>query len=193
MKDIIINCIEGYSASIRPDSKTLSSVIDDYVMKYHDRIFNYNKIESAKLSSIRNSKKFICKHIKYAKDLNLFLVGKSMGGVKTYWVIKRCWKIMKQFKKVVVLFIDAHGTPINEFWRFTPYGKNREIKLKKTWLDKSKIIFLNVYQHNEYPEGAKVKNDCIVQYKLDSKDVNHWNIINNTVTHELIENSFRYF
>jgi len=179
-KNIVINCMEGYSSSVRPDEKTLSAVLEKFTKKYEKSILSFNESNS-NLSAVRKCRKFIKEHCD--EKNNLFLIGKSLGGVKTHKLLKKAWSTINTYNKVVVMFIDAHS-PVPTF-----IGDCRNLKLKKEW-KVDKRIYLNVYQKSKYPRGASVKN-CTVEHFLE-KDVDHWNIIKHPKTKELIQNAFDF-
>lgn len=184
---IIVNTIEGYSSSVRVEKETLSATIEPFTEKYD--VFDWHNEERS--TTLYKSKKFLKKHIINASERNLFLIGKSMGGAKTYWLLRKYWNIIKQFNKIAVLFIDAHGRPIQEpVWRLVPYGRNRDIVMEQKWKDHESLYSMGIYQHNKYPYGARINGaDRVIQC---GNEVDHFNITDNEDTIKLITDGFEF-
>lgn len=180
-KDIVVVCIEGFSASSRPDKKTLSAVLAKYVQKHKESVFDYKEADSSSFNCVADCGDFIS--ARCYPGTNLLLVGKSLGGVKLYRLLKRWWETIDKYNKVVCLFIDAHS-PFPTF-----IGNFRNLKLRKKWIKPCRV-YLNVYQKESYPKGAKIKR--VSKGVRLFENTNHWNIINAKETNELIEESFNY-
>lgn len=179
-RNIVVVGIEGYSASSRPEEKTLSSVLYKYINKYKDNVLDFKEIYSSNLGTVSECNDFV--YARYSKDNNLLVVGKSLGGVKAYRLLKRAWDTINKYKQVAFIFVDAHS-PFPTF-----IGSLRNLRLRWKWLRPGRVYF-NVYQKESYPKGAKVKN---ATHQIRLYDANHWNIIRHEKTQELIDDGFKY-
>lgn len=180
---ILINCIEGLSASSRAKKVTISYLakrqIKKFLKQYPDELIIYNKADSSKRSAVKDSLKFIKNNSHYGvKNTSLLLIGKSMGGAKTWWMLKDKWKKLYNFKRIYVLTVDPHG-PIVGDGTVGPYGKNKELPYHKYWRKKQyqdiDLTLINLYQHDAFPHGAYFNGAYNIRF---GKGADHWNITN---------------
>jgi hypothetical protein len=175
---MIINAITGYSASLRSNQKTLPGFLYDIIKNGKDlpEDISTNIEQSSYPKCIEDSVKFVLNK----SDDSLILVGKSMGGVKTWWMFYNYWKpILKKYKKVGILFIDPHGWQAGDH-HIGSYGTNlKEFEILSEWVNKDNLRISCIYQHNKYPKGAILDipegTTNIHNIKLGSS-ADHWNI-----------------
>lgn len=191
MTAILVNCIEGFSASSRKDSITISYLvkkqIKEFVTKYPKQMVMFHAVYSNRVSAIDDSIRFIKNNSYYGIDnTSLFLVGKSMGGAKTWWLLKDRWKDIKNFGKIYVLTIDPHGSIVGDS-SVGPYGKNKVLPYSKKWRKKqyreSALCLVNMYQHSSWPHGAEFNGASNIEF---DKGADHWNITNHKSRHSKI-------
>jgi len=162
--------IEGYSASSRPEEKTISAVLLDIL---DDMMLDY---EFKELSSKRKVFREFPKYLKTLLPDTLVLVGKSMGGARVQKLYHKYFDEINRFKRVFVLFIDAHKPLLL-------LGVTRKLNIKKY---SDKITIYNTYQRNKYPRGASIKGDF--NRNVEQFDnVDHFSIIHTTITKNLIK------
>lgn len=184
-KNIIIYCIEGYSAPIKDDKNTVSSVIDKIVKKYYENIVHYIIVNSKIIGFKYKKERFNI----LSKSLNvnqpsLVIIGKSMGGVNAFRLYKKMFNDFIRFERVSLVLIDAHAP--------FPFliGNIRDLRVKRKWRMVTRA-FTNIYQKRKYPKGASLYG-ATIDYLITDKNVTHGNIIKNHITKELIDDSFRF-
>ncbi len=184
MKSIIVNCMEGLSASSREEEDTVSNIVKHQITEFlktnSDAAIMFNEVSSKGDQYVDDSLKFIFNNTHYGKEnTGLLLTGKSMGGVKTWWMLKSHWKKLKEFNAIFLLTIDPHGVIAGDGKAGT-YGKNHELSFDKRWKGLPNLQAINLYQHYDWPHGAKmgkidkVKNAKNIKFKKGS---DHFNII----------------
>lgn len=191
-------CLEGYSASSRSEDSTISSLLKPVIFdtEFAELGIMFCELNTAKVSCVKDCAEFV----KNSKGDNLLIVGKSMGGAKTFYAYKRLVKKykeeLKNKNKVALVFIDAHGHPIHSV-NPIPFGKIRPIRIPNDWYKITNSGFYGFYQHNKYPRGAKVcgASDCLKLYYTDKNgaEVNHWNIIKQQVIWDKVRQILRWF
>ena len=184
---IIVPVVEGFAASVRDDKNTISEVIRKYLSKYDEDSTYYAFFNSASKTvgtALRDYIKHSGMDMGYY-NTSLLLVGKSYGAVVVHDFLKKNWELVNRFYKICFLCIDGHS-PFFFHWlnrnyvptvRYTifGYGKYRSLRNLKKWRKSNKFRLFNVYQQNEYPEGAKVKH-ADKQERLGT-GADHWNIV----------------
>jgi len=178
-RKIVIVTIEGYSASLRSEGKTLSTPFNEVRAEFETAAtVVHHQFHSSDPGVVR---KAACCLLAEKTEDGLYIIGKSLGGVKAFRVYKRICNKIAQHRRVSLVLIDAHS-PFPTF-----YGPYRKIKIKtkhantKVW---------NVYQRNKYPRGAYVQNADLNLCLVDGTD--HWNIIFKEETKELYRRGFEW-
>ena len=154
---IAVNVIEGYTPEIK--GNCLGKKVLDYLLA-NKIYFEYNKTYSRNPNCISNS---FVKIMETEKADTLLLIGKSMGAVKSYILLKIYIEmLLTRFKKIVLFMIDAHGNPRENLW-FLPYGRYRSINCMplRKYLEDETLEIYNIYQWNKYPKGAQCKGRSI--------------------------------
>jgi len=180
---MIINGITGYSASMRKSSKTLSGFMDDVLAAMPDVPKNINKqiISSLSDKCVEDSLRFL-----YAfPDTRILLVGKSMGAVKTWWLLTKYWtnvlqRISVRGARLGVVLIDPHGWCDGD-GRVGSYGvRLKNLGFEDGWArDNMRIACLR--QRNKYPKGAGLAVPRGVTNAKNVKlkgDADHWKVTN---------------
>ena len=115
---------------------------------------------------------------KYIKSLpkgtNLVIVGKSLGGIVLYRLLK---EIDFEGINLRVVFVDAHGWIFGD-GKVGPYGSDKRPYIV---LDK-KVDGLSIYQRRKWPMGCRIVGivNCLV-------NEDHWSIVNCVETKKAIE------
>ena len=175
---IIINCMEGLSASSREEEATISHLVlylvDLFLMSYPTPVV-FNEMGSGR-TSIDESLKFIKNNFYLGQQQKkLFLVGKSLGGVKTWWMMKSHWGKLRDFVKIACLTIDPYGSILGDN-QVGPYDHNSPLGWKEHWdkaIFENQLKIVNLYQHSKFPRGAKWPKANDYEF---SKGADHWNI-----------------
>ena len=166
---IIIACVEGYSASSRKSEENISYTLAEMMAPTINKDKSHNRIvtkifNSAAPAVQRHARDFVIDEIKKcASSYSVYFIGKSMGGAKLYYIIKKLMKkhndILRYAKEVRVAFIDAHGNPWFDFDSIRPFGKYHSIKIPNKWYRKvPRLSIYGAYQHQHFPRGAKIYN-----------------------------------
>jgi len=178
---MIINTISGFSASSRKNSDTLKGFIEDVIdeIPLSSGIKIINHLSSNK-ECIRDSLHSLMqeKQSHYNRDKILF-IGKSMGGVKTWWMLVKHWKWFKKIlegynTKITVILIDPHGVCAGD-GKIGSYGTwyRKVLKYDERWAEYDNFNINCIYQRNKYPRGAKLSNNMSNERIYNS---NHWDV-----------------
>ena len=174
---MIINAITGYSASVRKRSKILPAFIEDVLSDMGDQKpvhIERHYVYSSTRGCIQESLKFI-----HERPLEpVLLVGKSLGAIRTWWMLYQSWgDLVGRASKIGVVLIDPHGWQVGDKTSGS-YCKRKSLPWKSGW-DDSGIRITVLYQWNKYPTGAKMQGGhgwpLLYNFKLDSK-ATHWNV-----------------
>lgn len=160
---------EGFSASVRPDSSTISSIF--YAIKMNTKAMAIYEHWSSSVGRVFKAARFfkLCNDNGVDK---LLVFSKSMGAAKTYNALKRASKKgwLKNIKSLRVVLVDAHSA---QFDGNEPMIFDGSLALPAD----TKIYAFQ--QKNKWPEGAHVSGDNVVSCVIyKSKNIDHWNIIN---------------
>jgi hypothetical protein len=187
---MILNAITGFSASMRPEEKSLGGFISDVLKDMPDRpaIIHKNIEFSSKENCIPDSIHWM----NTVSGNQILLVGKSMGGVKTWWMIHHYWKnILARFNtgptgKLGVLLIDPHGWQRGDGC-VGSYGLEiDEMRANREW-ERADVRIKCLYQRNSYPKGAMLGDEYDAWNTKLGKDATHWNVEDfNTATGKLV-------
>jgi hypothetical protein len=152
---MLVNAIVGFSASLRKNTETLSGFLDDVICGMSDRPDEV--VKQARYSSndgcIGTSIDFIKNH---SSD-RVLLVGKSLGAVKTWWLIRERWDFfegeIRHGRRFGVVLIDPHGRQMYD-GIVGSYGvRHMAIEFSRKWIC-DEMLFRCIYQRNKYPRGA---------------------------------------
>lgn len=198
MKNIILT-MSGYSASSRKEENRIYEIIKNIAKKEKVDLkegYNFNDISSVGVLAVNSALKSIKKMVENIGEdtskINLFVIGKSMGGAKVYNLLKIKWSYLKNFNKIALMTIDAHGQILFD-GLLKPFGKNQNLKWNKKWIkDTEKFRVYNIYQHKEWPHGASFNNAYLNLDITDEKNIDHFNIIKNNKVMKIIAKAFNF-
>jgi len=173
---ILINCIEGLSASVRNDENTISTVVidavDEFVDAHPEVPVCINEVGST-INPVDRSIQFLHNNLRWGwSRTRVLLVGKSLGGVLTWWMLRSCWRKLKAFGRISVLTVDPHG-PVFGDGVVGPFMKGRPLTWKDEWLQADHLDVVNLYQHNKFPTGAFFEGASNIEF---AQGADHWNI-----------------
>jgi len=174
---IIVNCIEGLSASSRDEESTLSHLTRNVIRSYmvgHPGVTDIilHEVASGGKSAIDRSLIFIEQNTHSALVIpKLLLVGKSLGGVKTWWILKSHWAKLAKYK-VYCLLVDPHG-PIMGDDVVGSYKKGRNLSDKEAWHSYDTLRRECIYQQDHWPTGARWDG---AENEKFPEGADHWNI-----------------
>lgn len=171
---LLLNAITGFSGSLSLRNN-LHSFLDDIVGNSPEIKKNY--LFSSSKTCVEDSIQFLYKNKK--KDDNILLIGKSLGGIRTWWIIYKYFVNLKNLlvndTKLSVILLDPHGWQSGD-GHTGSYGINNNIlPEKEEWALYESIDITCIYQRNKYPKGAHFNN--FNNIKLGST-ADHWNIEN---------------
>jgi hypothetical protein len=180
---IVINTISGYAASSRKKADTLAGFISDIVNRQQYmsdwplppvEIFDYFSSHRDCINESRGSL--------YAGNLGsnrIQYIGKSMGGVKTWWMLTKHWEQFKRYledddAKIGVTLIDPHGAQKGD-GKIGSYGTflQKELPMHPDWKNHPNFKIQCLYQRDKYPRGAKLAGFS-PNIKLGNS--NHWDV-----------------
>ena len=182
---MLINAITGFSASSRKSKETLDGFLDNVLADMADapkniaKNINYSSNRNCIGSCLRSMMTYHgCKHL---------VVGKSMGGVKVWWLLTRHWlqcldilnpKINYQIPRIGVVLIDPHGWQTGD-GRVGSYGVFlRKLGFTDGWIRDNFKIHV-IYQRNKYPKGARLDIPSDAKNALNTKlgkYADHWKV-----------------
>lgn len=178
---MIVNTISGFSAKLRKGRrKTLSDLVDvalgDPDWPGRPRAVFRRDYYSSDDHCVEDSVRFV----QTTPGNKILLVGKSLGAVRTWWLMTRYWQNIRgrlgvdSGAKVGVVLIDPHGCQYGD-GRVGSYG----VRLKRLpWMhewDDDRVNFKVVYQKNRYPKGVPMSKNGPLNRRLP-KGATHWNI-----------------
>jgi hypothetical protein len=177
MKTILI-ATEGYSGSSRKSSDKMFEDIDSIVKELKLDIVKLYQ-NGSEIDAIRDAEHFIKEQVQKAEyKYNLVIIGKSMGAAKSYFLYKELFKdhseIISNATNILVFTIDPHGKCARDF-NPIPFSSLRNMKLKAGWV-RSNVRWVNIFQQNKYPKGAKVVG-ATEQHRLTDTEIDHFNIV----------------
>ncbi len=153
---IIVNCISGLSASLRR-----GGTLEPFVKSI---LNNKRGVEFVSQYDYPTGNKCIKDGVNFVASNHgnkVLLIGKSMGGVKTWWMINKHWghferKLgIEENAKLGVVLIDPHG-PQSGDGVIGSYGvRGRNLGYKSEW-DRDDVKISVLYQKNKYPRGAMI-------------------------------------
>jgi len=172
---MIVNSITGFSASVRKHQKVLPKFLGEVFKGWED--VGINNYYSSNKDCIIDSIKFLNYH--WPEDA--LLVGKSLGGIKTWWLLNAYWHHiegrLEGGSKVGVVLLDPHGWQIGDGYVGSFGIGDRNLPWNKQWDKWIKADLLKIevlYQRNKYPMGAHFEGKD-VNTKLP-RNATHWNI-----------------
>ena len=118
MPQILINIIQGFSARVRPEWTTVSRMVKHALDPYMAHI-ELNIENPGDRHCIRRSLNFLSR-----EPSNVVLIGKSLGGVRTWWMLKNYASEIARHLSVHCIFIDPHGWQVGD-GVIGSYGRNR--------------------------------------------------------------------
>jgi hypothetical protein len=176
---MILNAISGFSASTKPEEESLSGFLTDVLNDMPDKpaSIHRNNEFSSKKTCIEDSIRWMHK----VQGNRIMLVGKSMGGVRTWWMVYHFWaNILARFNtnpdgRLGVFLIDPHGWQLGD-GVVGSYGLEVDsMRYRPEW-SRVDVRIRCLYQRNDYPKGARLgRNDSAVNMKL-GKGADHWNV-----------------
>lgn len=175
---MILNAISGFSAKLRPREKTLHEFLDLILENFPCHLnVKKNYLFSSDLNCVEDTVRFV----QTSGDNRILLVGKSLGGVRTWWSLTKYWENYKRKLKISadsrlgVVLLDPHGCQVGD-GRVGSYGVGLDLlEYNKEWY-RPDIRISVLYQRNKYPMGAHMmaSNDRCVNIEVPGG--NHWNI-----------------
>lgn len=187
---MIINAITGFSGSLRKSSESLPGFVKETFGGWGNVLINNEYSSDSKC--LDNSLKFMkC----YPLD-DLLLIGKSLGGVRTWWLATKYWENLKgrldYGYRVGIVLLDPHGWQLGDGTVGSFGVGSRNLKYDKRWdpyiddpfnvlhkchvSEPSKMCIMCIYQSNKYPKGAIIEGGKNVVDIHLGKNANHWNI-----------------
>lgn len=172
---------------MRKSKKTLKGFLDDVLNDMGDgkpRGIHKEVFESTDIHCVSRAISFM----QVSPGNRYLCVGKSMGGVRVWWMLTKFWSNIKHMMGVVdtggrrpklsVVLIDPHGNQSGD-GSVGSYG----VSLSELWYSAgwsmSDVRFSVVYQRNKYPKGAKLQVpsgvENVTNVRLGS-GANHWNV-----------------
>ena len=135
-------------------------------------------------------------------SLSVLVIGKSLGGAKTYKFANDQAGLLDDFYRSAVVTVDAHepGAPGDEgrcnYWydyvRFrcdsSGWNDHYDLAWRSVWNDRAnagRLEFFNVYQRNEWPRGYRFSDALGMNTRATSGD--HWSIANSTYSRSAIQ------
>jgi len=127
----------------------------------------------------------------------LIIIGKSQGGIISYWMLKKRWRQLRKFKRIALVTIDPHGA----IWgdgKVGPYCKRRSLPWPGNWTrNRRKLRVYNIYQHRG--KGRKIMHKltgaslrgAYRNIKLRGR-INHVTVTSHRRTKALIKQAFRF-
>lgn len=162
---IYVNVIEGYSASSRDESETISHAVNKVIDSRggkDNETFVQNEMKSSLLGGIGRAWDFV-----EEGDDKLLLVGKSYGSIQTYRLIRKYkHQIWSKYNKIAVVYVDPHS------WFKGQRGSLDRLELPEP----EKWHQHNIYQRNKRPRGCRVEG--IANTQMCDPTVDHFNIVN---------------
>lgn len=154
---MLLNAIVGFSASIRKSQRTLDGFLSDVIGGMPDappvrKRVRYSTDDDCIDSSIR----FLYR----GPDRRILLVGKSLGAVRTWWMLRSRWDAFERLltvrkARIGVVLVDPHGIQ-REDGLMGSYG----VRLKGMFFDprwkRDDLAIRCLYQRNRYPKGARL-------------------------------------
>ena len=184
---IVINTISGFSASSRKNSDTLSGFIQEivrrqqYMSDFPIPDIKLNSHFSTNPSCVEDSLSSLVEGTIPWNIINrVQFIGKSMGGVKTWWLLKKHWDEFRKFleeednPKIGVTLIDPHGAQPGD-GKIGSYGTflQKELEYDKRWDKYPNFKIQCLYQRDKYPRGARLSGFS-PNIKLNNS--NHWDV-----------------
>lgn len=188
---MIINSITGFSGSLRKSSESLPGFVKETFGDWGNVLINNEYSSDPKC--LDNSLKFINNN----PFSDILLIGKSLGGVRTWWLATKYWEVLRHRLemgyRIGMVLLDPHGWQVGDgvVGSFGVGGRN--LKYDKRWdaniewsvhggpqkayySEPSKFSILCIHQSNKYPKGAVIEGGGkFANISLD-KNANHWNI-----------------
>ena len=171
---MILNMITGYSASMRSEKVTLPAFVDNVLADMPSPPEDIHKHVA-----MGNDDEAIQESIEYMTLRPyepVMLIGKSMGAVRTWWMVYKHWRLLSERDQPISVFlIDPHGWQKGD-GRIGSYGSRRPLKWNEEW-NLMNIRFNVYYQRNKYPRGARMNGTYpnLKNEELCGK-ANHWNV-----------------
>ena len=147
MPKILVNIIQGFSARVRPEWTTVSHMVK-HALEPHMAHIELNVENPGDRHCIRRSLSFLNRD-----PSHVVLIGKSLGGVRTWWMLRQYAAEIARHRSVHCIFIDPHGWQVGD-GVIGSYGKNRGLPYYR---DFDGFELVNFYQHNRWPCGAVFK------------------------------------
>lgn len=190
---MIINAITGFSGSLRKSSESLPGFVKEIFGGWGNVLINNEYSSDPKC--LDNSLKFMNN---YPFD-DLLLIGKSLGGVRTWWLATKYWEVLKRRLdtgfRIGIVLLDPHGWQLGDGVVGSFGVSSRNLKYDKRWdsyigwpvqgglqkeyyTEPSKFSIMCIHQSNKYPKGAIIEGgggEDVVNILL-GKNANHWNI-----------------
>lgn len=153
---MLLNATVGFSASIRRSKRTLSGFLYDILTDMPDiQGVRINVEYSTDSDCVGSSIRFL-----YSEpDGRVLLVGKSLGAVRTWWMLKSRWAAFERIlsvrkgARIGVVLIDPHGIQRGDGLAGS-YGVGlRRMSFDPAW-SRYGLSVRCIYQRNKYPKGA---------------------------------------
>lgn len=175
---MIVNAISGASASVRK-SKSLEPYLEHILDEFEPMNMHCNYSNSFRRKCIDES----ISHINTSVGHRVLLVGKSLGAIRTWWLMKNSWQYLEHklsirpHSRLGVVLIDPHGHQPGD-GKVGSYGiLGRNLPYDDKW-DRDDVKIHVAYQRNKYPRGAMIngapKTANLRHFKIDGGT--HWNL-----------------
>jgi len=176
---MLVNVITGYSASMRQSKKTVTGFVTDIFRETVTKNIDRYDCYSSDRHCIDNSARFLVT----GNSNNMLLIGKSMGAVRSWWLLNEYWLSIKnklvsrQGGRLGVVLIDPHGWQKGD-GRVGSYGvKLGSLKYDKCWA-RDDLKFVVFHQKKHYPRGVGLEagGNNVNNIELTGQDASHWSV-----------------
>ena len=171
MKKNLVVTIGGASNSLVSKSLEIVSCIQQALKDFKDV-----PVELRELSSLGNRHKTN----EWFGKLNpneyesLVVISKSLGSIRLHQAYAKHRNQIDKFKRVSLVFIDAHSPLPNYYGRLRGFTVKNVSKNVHGW---------SVYQHKSKPYGARLKfKGLFYQHEIMEDSITHFNIISHQTT-----------